>query len=279
MVISSAMYENNKIELISLKQSNLQHESSKSVPDAISDMKWLDKNSLLVGDLNGRVSFVRLSNGQMDFVQSWPKLKRPITAVSAVNFGELAACVATESGQIALLTLDDKDYVRSYSDDTCVLSLTSISSTTIASGNLFGQMKWWDVRTAEARPERIFSCDEQVGINTLAQHPGRSNLVVGGATDGSLFVWDTRSDKLPLTHIKKHSAPVLELKFHSHRPVAVSCGNDGKMFAYGGDWNGDIEDHDLTPPKLNESINSLDICDDFIAAAGDNGVLSVTQLD
>ena len=52
---------------------------------------------------------------------------------------------------------------------------------------------------------------QKVGINTLAQHPGRSNLVVGGATDGALFVWDTRSDKLPLTHIKKHSASVLEV--------------------------------------------------------------------
>ena len=35
--------------------------------------------------------------------------------------------------------------------------------------------------------------------------------MVGGATDGALFVWDTRSDKLPLTHIKKHSASVLEV--------------------------------------------------------------------
>ena len=41
VVISSAMSQNNKIELISLKQSNLQHEASKSVPDAISDMKWV----------------------------------------------------------------------------------------------------------------------------------------------------------------------------------------------------------------------------------------------
>ena len=27
------------------------------------------------------------------------------------------------------------------------------------------------------------------------------------------------------------------------------------------------------------SINSLDLSDDFIAAAGDNGILSVSQLD
>ena len=42
------------------------------------------------------------------------------------------------------------------------------------------------------------------------------------------------------------------MKFHAHRPIAISCGSDGKLFAYGGDWSGTIEDHDLTPARLNE---------------------------
>jgi len=116
-------------------------------------------------------------------------------------------------------------------------------------------------------------------VNCLAQHPGRTNIVLGGSTDGTIFVWDTRSDKLPVSSIKKHTSPVLDLKFHSHRPAAISSGNDGKLFVYGGDFCGEIESYDLTPSQLTESINSVDISDDFIAAAGDNGVLSVTQLD
>ena len=111
-----------------------------------------------------------------------------------------------------MLTLDEPNYVRYYEDDCAILSMASLSSTTLASGNLFGQMKWWDVRTAETRAERTFDLDEPgQGVNCLAQHPGRTNLVVGGTTDGAVVVWDARSDKTPVSTLKKHAGPVLQV--------------------------------------------------------------------
>ena len=49
-----------------------------------------------MGDEQGQVSFVRLSTGQLDIVQTWSKLRKSITALAVINFGALAGAAATE---------------------------------------------------------------------------------------------------------------------------------------------------------------------------------------
>jgi len=143
LVVTSDMESNNKIELVSIKQSNISHTSSKGLPSAVTDMSWLDEHSLLCGDETGRLSFVRVSNNQLDLVQAWSQLKKAVTSVTVMNFSEVAGAVTTESGQVALFTLNEKDYVRHYQDDCAVLSATKLANSTLATGNLFGQMKEW----------------------------------------------------------------------------------------------------------------------------------------
>ena len=181
LVVTSSMESNNKIELVTMKQSTISHTSSKGLHSAVTDMSWvgkdepqnaikfyqLDEQSLLCGDEAGRLSFVRVSNNQLDLVQAWSQLKKSVTSVTVMNFGEVAGAVTTEvgdisyvdhpydrknatvqrfclqSGQIALFSLSEKDFVRHYQDDCAVLSTTKLANSTLATGNLFGQMKAW----------------------------------------------------------------------------------------------------------------------------------------
>ena len=56
---------------------------------------------MLCGDEDGRLSFVRVSNNQLDLVQAWSQLKKSVTSVTVMNFGEVAGAVTTEVGDIS----------------------------------------------------------------------------------------------------------------------------------------------------------------------------------
>ena len=62
--------------------------------------------------------------------------------------------------------------------------------------------------------ERTFDLiDYGVGINAITQHPGRTNLILGGASDGMIYIWDIRKDKVPITAIDNHVASVTSVSF------------------------------------------------------------------
>jgi len=115
----------------------------------------------------------------------------------------------------------------------------------------------------------------------MAQHPGRTHLVLGGTTGGLINVWDTRQGKGPLTCISKHSSAVLDVKFHQHRPLAVSCGDDGQISSFQGNWDNkpSVKEVDLSPSAITLSVKSVDLCEDILAAGGDNGILVLMRVD
>ena len=58
---------------------------------------------MLCGDETGRLSFVRVSNNQLDLVQAWSQLKKAVTSVTVMNFGEVAGAVTTEVSDISYM--------------------------------------------------------------------------------------------------------------------------------------------------------------------------------
>ena len=50
----------------------------------------------MAGDNAGNVHYVRISSGAIELVETWPKLKRPVTGVTVMNFNEIAAGVTSE---------------------------------------------------------------------------------------------------------------------------------------------------------------------------------------
>ena len=41
-------------------------------------------------------------------------------------------------------------------------------------------------------------------INSVAQHPGRTNLILGGTSDGNIYIWDIRQEKIPIVKLGSH---------------------------------------------------------------------------
>lgn len=86
---------------------------------------------------------------------------------------------------------------------------TALSSGQILSGNQFGQAKLWDLR---AKEESCLKCldlaTSTTSLLTLAQHPGRTHLILGGCSDGNLSLWDLRHKTHPLSIISRHSGPI-----------------------------------------------------------------------
>ena len=121
--------------------------------------------------------------------------------------------------------------------------------------------------------ERTFDLiDYGVGINAITQHPGRTNLILGGASDGMIYIWDIRKDKVPITAIDNHSASVtsvsfytayyflidifVQVEFHSHRSMVISSGLDGKICSLVGTWDStpELTEKDLTPVFVTEYV-------------------------
>ena len=84
-----------------------------------------------------------------------------------------------------------------------------MSSGHVLSGNQFGQVKLWDIRSPESFCSNSLSLsDPTSSILSLAQHPGRTHLILGGCSDGNLSLWDLRQSSTPLSFIPRHNGPI-----------------------------------------------------------------------
>merc|ERR1712110_1042266 len=123
------------------------------------------------------------------------------------------------------MQLHSESPIRRYKDECSVRCSAALSSGQILTGNQFGQAKLWDMRTKD---EFSLKCLDLTTSTTsllaLAQHPGRTHLILGGCSDGNLSLWDLRHKTYPVSIISRHTGPIWSLKFHSLNSTAVSCG-------------------------------------------------------
>jgi len=272
----SDMNSNNCLQIFQFDQNTIQRTWSSPTESKVTDVQWMAENALLKSDESGMLGFMKWTNQKLDEIQKWKSIQSRINSISLLKYNDIAGAVTTESGRVALFSLDQKEYIRTYSDECSVLCSKSVSISSFISGNAFGQIKWWDVRSNSVGAERTFDLiDYGVGINAITQHPGRTNLILGGASDGMIYIWDIRKDKVPITAIDNHVASVTSVEFHSHRSMVVSSGLDGKICSLVGTWDStpELTEKDLTPVFVTESINSVDLCDEFLAAGGDDAKL------
>jgi WD40 repeat protein len=161
----------------------------------------------------------------------------------------------------------------------CSLAMSSGHAMT---GNQFGQAKLWDLRTHDLCAAKTLDLQtNNTSLLTLGQHPGRTHLILGGCSDGNLSLWDLRAASAPVSFISRHEGPIWTLKFHPLAPIAVSGGADSKIFAQSGNWEEEfteISAKDLSPDSLIDSINSLSLSGDHVAAGGDDCCLVVASL-
>ena len=61
----------------------------------------------------------------------------------------------------------------------------------------------------------------------LAQHSARPNVILSGASDGCVCVWDMRNDRRALMRLAVHDGAVRAMTFARHGERLASVGDDG----------------------------------------------------
>ncbi len=82
------------------------------------------------------------------------------------------------------------------------------------------------------------------GVHTLSKHPNRLNIILSGACDGQIKLWNIANRKCVKTY-NAHEGFVRGICFNSSANMFFSCGND-KIIKH---WRFDIDENliDIKP--------------------------------
>ena len=83
-------------------------------------------------------------------------------------------------------------------------------------GNEFGQAKIFDPRSNTVEPVQILDVGEPaISVLSIAQHPGRTHLILGGCSDGNLTLWDVRKGTDEPLVVARHEGAILDVSDQS----------------------------------------------------------------
>jgi nuclear pore complex protein Nup43 len=224
----------------------------------VSDLLFLEHDNIVTASSCGSV-FVYKYDQRLQTVRlhhTFDKLHRyrdgslhycPCTAV-ACRADEMIASVG-EDGRLNVLALETARtapaLVRSIEGaNSCSLNAVCfLTQSEIAAVNSVGQFKIWDTRQASDDPVRIFVLTgERIPLHCMDPHPAQHHIVATGGHDGTLYLWDMRQEKYPITLLAAHSSSMWEVHFHPSHPTHLfSCSNDGSL------WHWDSSEARLQP--------------------------------
>jgi len=261
------------------------------VESSITDIGWIQHNAMLACQSNGKTSLFRVGtthptltesyNNRMSEVYEWETATSRIAALSVFGYasiGEDAFVTATDSGKICIFSPNDKPPMRTYKDECAVKTCEALSTGHILVGNEFGQAKIFDPRSNTVDPVQILDVGEPaISVLSIAQHPGRTHLILGGCSDGNLTLWDVRKGTDELLVVARHEGAILDTKFHPHHSIAMTAGSDSKILLQNGQWDPEkiqeAEAMDMSAENTLEAINSISMQGDHWAAGGDDAML------
>jgi len=275
----------NSILVLNINSESISKSTELKVESRTTDIGWLNEDSLIVGNKKGQTVLYHHKD-ELNEIYTWSSETKAISSVSVFEhfFNDSQYVRTSEDGSISVLSTTSTDPLRSYRDECTVNCSLALSSGHVLSGNQFGQAKLWDLRTNDSEASKTLKLTSSYSsLLTVAQHPGRTHLILGGCSDGHLSLWDLRQGKEPVSFIARHQGPIWTLKFHPLSPVAVSGGADSKIYAQSGNWEEEISEistvKDLSQDTgFIDSVNSVSLNGDYLAAGGDDCCLLVASL-
>jgi len=274
----------NSLLVLNINAESISKSTEVKVASRTTDIGWLNEDSMIVGNKKGQTTLYRHKD-ELNEIFTWSSETKAVTSVCVFEhfFNDSQFVRTAEDGAISVLSTTSTNPLRSYRDECTVNCSLALSSGHVLSGNQFGQAKLWDLRSNEgAAAKTLKLASSYASLLTLAQHPGRTHLILGGCSDGNLSLWDLRQGKEPVSFIARHQGPIWTLKFHPLSPVAVSGGADSKIYAQSGNWEEEISEistvKDLSQDSFIDSVNSLSLSGDYLAAGGDDCCLLVRRL-
>uniref|UniRef100_A0AAV1V5R6 Uncharacterized protein n=1 Tax=Peronospora matthiolae TaxID=2874970 RepID=A0AAV1V5R6_9STRA len=174
-------------------------------------------------------------------VQVIPQWERVFagTAATCVEVSEARTSLVTASadGALAWLKLDDvASVVQIENNDVSRLPINAVKflgrDSVVASvgSTPANQLRIWDLAANNQFPVAT-SADSrsQAFLTTLETHPTRPELLITGAADGSVSLWDRRKLAAPFRTDTHHHRAVRALKIHSACPRYLYTGSDDSV--------------------------------------------------
>eukprot|EP00088_Acartia_fossae_P045734 TRINITY_DN4928_c0_g1_i1.p1 TRINITY_DN4928_c0_g1~~TRINITY_DN4928_c0_g1_i1.p1 ORF type:complete len:350 (-),score=88.49 TRINITY_DN4928_c0_g1_i1:159-1208(-) len=205
----------------------------------VTGMCWQTTDLLATSSSAGQANLYKLEHKKLCRIQEWGELhgRGGGGATCVAAYGETLA-TAGEDGKVNILNVRQSNPVKVYdSADSCSINdIVFPRSSELLTSNMRGQMKLFDLRSNKQEASSVYMLsNDQVAINCLAKHPSQGHIVITGAENGLLAVWDLRQGKHPTTILSAHKAPVSEVKFHPDQPDHIfTCSQGGELWH----WNG-----------------------------------------
>ncbi len=192
----------------------------------VNELQFLTTDVFASASSNGTVSLLRiarennLGSSGISLVQAnqWKDLHKTKLVCSSCNGLSCSGdhiMTAGSDGKIVLLNAKRNSPVRVIlSNDSCSFSACLfLKQDEAVAGNNRGQIKLWDLRSADETPSRTCNLSIDIfGATCIAKHPTQPHVLVAGGTDGSIAFWDLRGNQnYPLSVVKAHSGAVSEV--------------------------------------------------------------------
>eukprot|EP00058_Branchiostoma_floridae_P013639 XP_002599127.1 hypothetical protein BRAFLDRAFT_281490 [Branchiostoma floridae] len=215
----------------------------------VKDLKFLDYDKILAASSTGNVTLYKHHHNSqtLSVGQTWESLHHhggrgcPCTGLAAT----LPDIVTVgEDGRINVVRVDHRAPIRTIDDaDSCTLNAVSLKAFEVITVNSSGQLKVFDLRRPSSEPTRIFLLSgERIPLHCLDKHPGQPHIVATGGQDGSLYMWDLRQERHPVSAMDAHAWDMWEVLFHpTHPDHLFSCSQDGSL------WHWDVSMTTATP--------------------------------
>ncbi|XP_066284088.1 nucleoporin Nup43-like [Branchiostoma lanceolatum] len=215
----------------------------------VKDLKFLDYDKILAASSTGNVTLYKHHHNSqtLSVGQTWDSLHHhngkgcPCTGLAAT----LPDIVTVgEDGRINVVRVDHRAPIRTIDNaDSCTLNAVSLKAFEVITVNSTGQLKVFDLRRPSSEPTRIFLLSgDRIPLHCLDKHPGQPHIVATGGQDGSLYMWDLRQERHPVSAMDAHAWDMWEVLFHpTHPDHLFSCSQDGSL------WHWDVSMTTATP--------------------------------
>lgn len=210
----------------------------------VNEIQFAQSDVMAVASSDGSVTLLRMERSTADGpstgfkltnVYKWEELHSCCNSLSIE--GDNIVSVGSD-GKLTLLSGRKGAVLKSFkhADSGTINSALFLKQTQVAAANTRGQVKIWDLRSAQEVPSKVCHLAmDLVGISSITRHPTQPHVLVGGGTNGVLAFWDLRgSQDYPLSVVKAHSDAVSEVHFHDQQPDHLfSCSQNGDVWH----WN------------------------------------------
>ncbi|CAO3637446.1 unnamed protein product [Cunninghamella echinulata] len=256
-----------------LKEEQQQPLTPKQVIDtpAILDMKWchtLIDNEKVLGVADSIDKLIKKQHIQVSEDDSvlclsldWSTRRYNHHNVSEDNNNNNVQCIISHSnGDLSLLSKDETNFTttswHAHDLEAWIAAFDYWDVNKIYSGADDMLFRGWDIRIGFDTP--IFTNRRHdMGVTTMQSNPHREHVLATGSYDEHVYLWDTRSLRLPVSKIRTEGGGIWRLKWHPSHPTIllsasmhagafvidtmenniVSSFLDHQSMAYGADWS------------------------------------------